>query len=681
MKPYARRCWLICLALTLGAMRLWSQIDVEHVISIGRNALYFNDYVVSIGYFNQAIDARPFLAMPYYYRAVGKISLEDYNGAITDASACIERNPFISKAYLVRGIALQNTGQSERALDDYRLGLNLDPNNMGMRINQAIIYTQLKRFDEAEYSLDTLIRYNPSSIDAYSLRMTIALERGDTTLALLRSEEVLRRDSLMASPYRLKAYIASNRGDYHNALSWLSKAIDIEPNDASLLTNRGIVYYRINKLREAMADYTQALRIEPRNKVARYNRALLRTLVGELSPALEDWGIVLTSEPQNHIARYNRAVLFERLGKLSSALDDLDIVLKQYLSFSEGFLLRSRIHRALGNIKKAEKDYWHAWDLQQNKQYRAVAHATSLQQKQRATRQLEDVSIDKYNMLVEEQQKTSVYKAKYSSATRGRVQDRDVQIEPKSAFYLTYFSQVNEDGKSHTNTLHTYEELDLINLKHKEVASLKLYSKEHTLDASELDSLHKIMQVDSHADSDIYLIKRGIIYNLLQDYDQAIIQLSKAIQLNPSLAIAYFARAYATGRKQEAEQHRELSDSSPTTHSSDDSQNRMPLSSIALSTTPTALNDLNAAVRLAPSFPHAYYNRALLLHSLGEKEKAIEDYNHAIRLAPRMGEAFFNRGLILLSLGKQTEGLSDLSHAGELGIYQSYNIIKRINQP
>ena len=36
-----------------------AQIITDRVMAIGRNALYFEDYVLSIQYFNQVINAKP----------------------------------------------------------------------------------------------------------------------------------------------------------------------------------------------------------------------------------------------------------------------------------------------------------------------------------------------------------------------------------------------------------------------------------------------------------------------------------------------------------------------------------------------------------------------------------------------------------------------------------------------
>ena len=38
-----------------------AQLNTARVMEIGRNALYFEDYVLSIQYFNRVIEAKPFL--------------------------------------------------------------------------------------------------------------------------------------------------------------------------------------------------------------------------------------------------------------------------------------------------------------------------------------------------------------------------------------------------------------------------------------------------------------------------------------------------------------------------------------------------------------------------------------------------------------------------------------------
>ena len=81
---------LIALLLTAAAQ---AQVNTDRVMAIGRNALYFEDYVLSIQYFNQVIRAKPWMAEPYFYRAVAKLNLDDFQGAEEDCTLSLARNP------------------------------------------------------------------------------------------------------------------------------------------------------------------------------------------------------------------------------------------------------------------------------------------------------------------------------------------------------------------------------------------------------------------------------------------------------------------------------------------------------------------------------------------------------------------------------------------------------------
>ena len=95
----------ILAALLLFPTFAYAQINTDRVMMIARNALYFEDYVLSIQYFNQVINAKPYLYEPYFFRGLAKINLDDYQGAEADCDAAIDRNPFVVGAYQIRGLA------------------------------------------------------------------------------------------------------------------------------------------------------------------------------------------------------------------------------------------------------------------------------------------------------------------------------------------------------------------------------------------------------------------------------------------------------------------------------------------------------------------------------------------------------------------------------------------------
>lgn len=677
MKSRILSLYILIVSL-LGTGQIHSQIDVEHVISIGRNALYFNDYVVSIGYFNRVIDTRPWLAEPYLYRSIAKISLEDYNGAALDASESIRLNPYISRSYLVRGVAYQNTERFQEAIQDYKRGIALAPDNGQMRFNLAAAQLKLKQFDEAEQSVTELLRYSNKYHEAYALRAGIALERGDTTLALVRIAEAIKIDPSMSLPYRLGASIAAARSNWSQALQSISRAIELDGSTAEMHSNRAILHYHNHNLKSALADYSKAIELDPRHSISLNNRAILRQQVGEKALALQDWDRLVALDTNNMIARYNRAMLNSEVGNdLKEAIKDLDAVLTQYPSFSSGFVQRALLKSRLGDKTGADKDYWYANNLVRSKGKGQHAYAQALSNKKRATKEANDLSIDKYSLLIEGKSNNTP-DARYKRKERGRVQDRDVAVEQRPIYYLTFFLPLDNDGRplsskpQYSSLIEEYNALG-------DSLSLRLQSTPMTLSREHIQQVEDVLSSEDDKGTVHYYLRRGIAHSLLQDYEQAILDYNKALSLDNRNALALWARSIASMRHNEAKSSKATAAIDGVSISKVSSTSiPAPRHSPTLDIIPSAMQDLGHVLMLRPEFAYGYYNRAVLYALHGEIQLAIADYTRALELQPLLAEAYYNRGLLLLSTSKTNEGIRDLSKAGELGLYEAYNIIKRM---
>ena len=161
---------LLLVLIQVWSVSLFAQINTDRVMSIGRNALYFEDYVLSIQYFNQVIKAKPWLAEPYFYRAVAKISLDDFKGAEDDCTACLERNPFLSQAYYARGIARQSQENYDGAIADYTKGLEFRREDRQMMVNRAVAYIQKEDYKGAEKAFEELMTAHPRYSMSYLSR-------------------------------------------------------------------------------------------------------------------------------------------------------------------------------------------------------------------------------------------------------------------------------------------------------------------------------------------------------------------------------------------------------------------------------------------------------------------------------------------------------------------------------
>ena len=121
-------------------------------------------------------------------------------------------------------------------------------------------------------------------------------------------------------------------------------------------------------------------------------------------------------------------------------------------------------------------------------------------------------------------------------------------------------------------------------------------------------------------------------YNQKQ-WERAVAEFSKAIDLNPKLAEAYSGRGDAYSSEGESDR---------------------------------AIADYSVAIELNPNYDKAYLNRGNAYDDKKDYSKAIADYNRAVALNPELAEAYNNRGYVYVETGDYNRAISDYTKAIEL---------------
>ena len=694
----------------------FSQVNTNRVLSIGKNALYFEDYVLSIQYFNQVIKSKPQLAEPYLYRALAKLNLDDYRGAENDLTLCLDRNPFLVQAYFLRGIARQNQNDYENAVEDYSKGLLARPEDKQILLNKGIAYAQMKDYSNALEVLDELINYHPKYPQAYLTRGSIYAEKEDTLLALENFERAIDLDKYFAPSFAQRAMIYYMQEKYPDALADYNQAIHLEPKQTAYYINRGLVLYNLNDLRGSMADYNAVILLEPQNTIARFNRGLLRAQVGAASQAIEDFNEVIKNEPDNYMAIYNRALLNEEVKNYQAAVNDLNTVLEEYPYFVPGYYFRAEVKQKMNKAKDADKDYWYAYDLEQKlleerrkgktvtgKEIRdADSQLTdSSTNSDKNIREKSDKDIEKFNRMVMYDREEEI-RSSYKNEIRGRIQDKQVKVDLSPQFVITYYEKIqNPDMQKsyYDRNIQDYNARKFLPYQ------LKITNQESPLTDQQatfhFQSIndYSLLIVRDSLNADLYFA-RGMDYMVLQDLSEAMDDFSKAIRLNPRFFMAYFNRAAIRYKQLEMELFGENSPSNtmklqlknqPLSFLSQPQKTSYVAPDDKFSSKIIELNDnkllfefnriiedYNKVIELNPDFIYAYFNRANIRCTQQDFRAALPDYDEAINRNPAFAEAYYNRGLTRLHLGDTQRGIADLSKAGELGIIEAYSIIKKM---
>lgn len=671
----------VCGVISMSPLTVAAQTNAEQVLAIGRNVLSMEDYMLAIQYFNQAIKAKPYLADPYFFRALAKLSLDDYKGAEADCSLAIERNKFKTEAYKVRGFARQFLGKPEEAIADFNIGLEYNPIDKYFLFYKAVAQTEIKAYESADTTFSTLLRQYPKFEEGFTARGKLNIEKGDTTAALQDLERSISLSKSFINPYLLRAEIEWKRKEWDKAAEDMGAAIRLRPELPDLYVNRAFIRYNSDDFFGAMSDYNYAIELDPANTPAIYNRALLRYEVKDLPRAEEDLSRVLALEPDNFHALYNRGLVWLEEGKNREALSDFEAITRRFPRFYPVYYAMAEAYRNLGDMKKAMQLVHHADGLVEkyvsnpgkNPLDRpTIAAAESYDsRKSDGAEESETEIMDKFNRLVTVSE-ASETQLSYNERIKGRVQDRDVHIEPEPSYAISFI-----EGPASLRSISNYfKELDDLNrqrlISRQFYLSAGLPSGVGEAESEELfrfaDELTRL--INSGGGRPVDRLALGVTQTLLKNFPDAIQNINAVINDDNCFAVAYMARGYVKYAQALAEaKKKEKGDDKDTFI-----ERQM---SHALLT--EAIADYDQALSLNPRLVFAWFNKGNIYYAVGDYTSAMQCYTEALNIDKEFGQAFFNRGLAYLQSGNKQQAFSDLSRAGELGIIPSYNILKRMH--
>ena len=666
----------------------FAQLNTDRIMSIGRNALYFEDYVLSIQYFNQIIQVKPYLAEPYMYRAIAKIQLGDYQGADNDCTEAISLNPFIPQAFYARGFARLRLGYYSEASEDFSKALEFSPANEAFLMNRIRAREMNEDYSGALNDLETYMQSNKSKPELFFEKGRILLSMKDTVGAETNFGRYLELDSTSSIGWSARALLRMQKDDLDGALSDYNKAIARKTEFAGDYINRGIINVRKFNYMQALSDYDNAIRLDKSNMLAYYNRALLRNNLGDKNNALDDFTTVLEMDSTQTEALLQKALLEQSLGNYRQAIADYKQVLEKYPYFTPAYNALADIETTLGNPKQAYRYRKQAFDIESNKKEEEREQKEDLAANNKMSTRSQETSARKrsefFNRFAAQNLEDVESDERYTGTIRGNVQNRYVDVMNERNFVLTYYSKPDELRRTPLYQI----EVDNYNKAKKLAADLKLTNSElpltqELIDAhfSSIDALSK--KLNENPTADLYF-NRAIEFALVQDFTSSVDDLNKAIALRPSFVLAYFMRANIRYKSIEIRNYNVFeptSENDKNNQTSGAKNTKLAAEAQYKYDVELIMRDYDKVNELSVyPFPFASFNKANILCTIQDFRSAISNYSRAIQAEPDFAEAYFNRGLTYLYIGEDEKGLADLSKAGELGIVNVYNLILRFKK-
>ncbi len=453
---------------------------------------------------------------------------------------------------------------------------------------------------------------------------------------------------------------------YPEALSSISQAISLEPQDIILLNQKAILLEDLKRYPESIAIYDSIIAKEPKTW-AYSNRGNAKSDLGDKKGAIADYNLAIELNPQFAVAYTNRGFVKSDLGDHQGAIADYNIALKLNPQSVETYTNRGNAKSALGDKKGSLLDYNIA--LQIDPKY---AQAYSNRGNSKSKLGDSKGALADYNLAIRfNPQYANAYTNRGGTKSalgdkKGAIADYNIalQLNPKSI--ETYVNRgIAKFGLGDTKgAIEDYNIALRINPKFAAAYTNRGFAKYNKLNDEKgaMEDYNTALSIDPQF-AEAYN-NRGILKYRSGDKQGAIADYNLAIKIDPQYADAYGNRANVKS---------DLGDKKGAIADYDIAFKLSPQSAEAyfirgtekskLGDKKGAIADYDRAIQLDPQLAKAYISRGIIKANIGDKQGAIADYTIAIRIDPQNDKAYYNRGVDRAAIGDKKGAIDDYTSA------------------
>jgi tetratricopeptide (TPR) repeat protein len=222
-------------------------------------------------------------------------------GDAADAYAQAQKlNPRAQQMLVTRrAVALLSAGRAADAktIVQSSLGANPDPVLLYLLAESQ---RALKELDAALATAQKLVAGHPDDARGFHVLSLIQQDKGDLNAAEKTLRELIARDPIDADALNSLGYMLAERGDrLDEAVSFVERALKIEPDNPSYLDSLGWAYFQQGRLELADTHLTQAAEKLKSNSVVQDHLGDLRFKQKRYSDAAAAWQRALSGDGQS----------------------------------------------------------------------------------------------------------------------------------------------------------------------------------------------------------------------------------------------------------------------------------------------------------------------------------------------------------------------------------------------
>ncbi|NVN88279.1 MAG: tetratricopeptide repeat protein [Rhodopseudomonas sp.] len=533
----------------------------------------------------------------YARHAAAAAKLKNFDLAIADYGALIKLDPLYPNVNLLRGQAYRQKGEYDKAIADYGVALAVNPFDGDARVGRGNSYLAKQDYDRAIADYNEVLRQidfvggdKLNKVDPLINRGVAYMGKDDADRAIADFSAAISIDNSSATASQAflnRGAVYADKQNYDLAIADFAQAIKTDPQKGNALLN-GLKLDVVSrqKLQEAVSatddEYKQCHAQARDATIAACGRVIathkftemaLGDLYnqrggeyyekGQYELAFADFDEAIRLDPSSSLAYMNRGFTNWATKHYDRAIADFseDIRLGSKRN-DQGYINRGNVYAEIGDRDHALADFGAAIQIHPEEAATYILRGDVLRQAGRRDEAMAD-----YNKALT---------LKSDDRTRQAAQARLAELANKPA--------ADDDAKK----------------CHDLTGDAAIAACGRVISSGKLSGA---------ALAGVYS-SRGAQYYDKDQYDPALADLDKAIQLDPSSAEAYMGRGLVDAAKKNNSR---------------------------------AIADFSEVIRLRPNASLAFVQRGNVYAETGDQAHAIADYGEAIRLEPKLVDAYCGR--------------------------------------
>lgn len=213
--------------------------------------------------------------------------------------------------------------EPEKALDVLDRMVEIEPEQVDIRISRASVLLQLEKDEEAIDECQRIIDSDPTSYLTYFLMSRAKKNRRDLDGALDDATNAIGLNNDFADAYLLRAEILLKKADYLAALADAEQVIALVGDHEAACLMRGDLHVFLNNIPAAEENFNKVLELNPYNEDGALKLAALLSEAERLDEASVVLDDLIELSPALSKAYQLRGAIRKRCGDADGAADDL----------------------------------------------------------------------------------------------------------------------------------------------------------------------------------------------------------------------------------------------------------------------------------------------------------------------------------------------------------------------